>query len=717
MVPLHLLPLLAAPLFSLFLFGNVYGQRRRNRVNNAFLALSADLFGMALCDFLLRVTSQSFIRHALMQMTVSLFFLSSLFYINLVYSLAKRDRDIPFRVIFFVSIALSVAPFVNISMLLDGSAMVNGLYVLKPNVLLLALFMLFTLPVTLYTVGLTVYAYRMEKDRSDKMRLLIWLCGIVTGFLYLMTVNFVLPFFFNNSGFSPYGTLTVIIVEIFAWWSVVRHNFLLVNIRQLEEIIGKVFQDSGDAFLLLNRLDKIVYVNNDAAGLFGAGTEAARDLSLAEILPGYAKDTAFSNLETTLRLPGKELSVLVSKTKLHAADETVNSLLTIRDITQVKRAEEARLRMQKLEALGILAGGIAHDFNNILCGVVSTFNAVKIGARLDPELKEILTVGEQTALSAQSLTHQLLTFSNGGQPVLENIDIIHSLQEACTFAARGNSVKLEFYLPQQGIFVEADDGQIRQVFQNIVLNACQSMNEGGVVRVEGVVKEIAPNQMPPLKAGRYIEVKVTDCGSGIAPEILPHIFEPYFSTKKKGSGLGLAIAHSVIQKHKGHISVFSEVGSGAVFSVYLPISENGKAAVKESANPNAGRRKGGRVLIMDDVMVVRLTLSMLLKQLGFVVDESASGEEALKIFEDNLKSGVSYRFVITDLTVPGGMGGRELVRKISALAPAIPVIVTSGYSEEVEIAHYKDFGFAAVLRKPYSVPELEKVIRSVEHPV
>jgi CheY-like chemotaxis protein len=103
--------------------------------------------------------------------------------------------------------------------------------------------------------------------------------------------------------------------------------------------------------------------------------------------------------------------------------------------------------------------------------------------------------------------------------------------------------------------------------------------------------------------------------------------------------------------------------------------------------------------------------------LGFVIDESASGEEALKIFEDNLKSGVSYRFVITDLTVPGGMGGRELVRKISALAPAIPVIVTSGYSEEVEIAHYKDFGFAAVLRKPYSVPELEKVIRSVEHPV
>jgi signal transduction histidine kinase/CheY-like chemotaxis protein len=628
--------------------------------------------------------------------------------------LAKRDRDLPYKAIITIGIVLAIAPLIKISPMLDSSTMVSGLYVPKAKALLMAFFIVYSLPVTLYTVGLTIYAYRKEKDRSDKMRLLIWLCGIIAGFLFLTTVDFILPRLFNDLRFASYGPLTVIIVEIFAWWSVVRHNFLLVNIRQLEEIIGKVFQDSGDAFLLLNRLDKIVYVNNAAAGLFGAGSEAARDLSLAEILPGYAKDTAFSNFETTLRLPGKDLSVLVSKTKLRAADETVNSLLTIRDITQVKRAEDARLRMQKLEALGILAGGIAHDFNNILCGIVSTFNAIKIGARLDTELKEILIMGEQTALSAQSLTHQLLTFSNGGRPVLENIDIIHSLKEACTFAARGNSIKLEFHLPRQSVFVEADDGQIRQVFQNIVLNACQAMSEGGVVQVQGVVKEIAPDQMPPLKAGRYVEVKVADSGSGIAPEILPHIFEPYFSTKKEGSGLGLAIAHSVVQKHKGHISVFSEVGSGAVFSVYLPISENGKAAVKEAANPNSGRRKGGRVLIMDDVMVVRLTLSMLLKQLGFVVDESENGEEALKIFEENLKNNISYRFVITDLTVPGGMGGRELARKISELAPSLPVIVTSGYSEDAEIARYKDFGFAAVLRKPYSVPELEKVIRSVE---
>jgi CheY-like chemotaxis protein len=162
--------------------------------------------------------------------------------------------------------------------------------------------------------------------------------------------------------------------------------------------------------------------------------------------------------------------------------------------------------------------------------------------------------------------------------------------------------------------------------------------------------------------------------------------------------------------------VFSKVGSGTVFSVYVPINENGAFLAKELPGAEAERLNGGRVLIMDDVKAVRLTLSMLLKQLGFIVDESADGEEAIKIFEETIKNGDSYRFVITDLTVPGGMGGRQLALKIASLAPEVPVIVTSGYSEDVEIARYKDFGFAEVLQKPYSIADLKKVIRSVENP-
>ncbi|MDD5673391.1 MAG: ATP-binding protein [Chitinivibrionales bacterium] len=715
MIPLNTIALLTSPLFTLFLFGYVYGQRRKNRLNHTFLVLAGTYFLLTFCDFMFRVIPPGFLRHVLLEVATSLFFIASFVFLDFMYAFVKRPRDKYLAFFGVEGIIGMVIPFLNIPLHDDSSLASPGFSVPLPNWLFGVIFVIYIFPVTIFGIILALNAYRVESDREDKKRLLIWIGGMGAAFLYLVGVCFIFPRLFKMPILSSFVSLAIIIIDLFMYWSVRRYNFLTVNINQLEEILDKVFRDVGDSVLLIDQRRKIVRANDAATKLFDIRPESIGSLSVNDIIPEIGLDHFLNNFETEVQLSGERRSITITKTNLRAADESLQHMLTIRDITKIKRAEEDRLRIQKLETLGILAGGIAHDFNNFLCGIVSSFGLASMGHHSEAELKEILAEGERTALSARSLTHQLLTFAKGGEPVCENIDILPLIQGACTFAARGSHIKLEFCLPDHRICINADDGQIRQVFHNIVMNACQATPEGGVVRVLGDVKEITSDQLLPLRTGRYFEIKVVDPGCGISPQVLPRIFEPYFSTKKEGSGLGLAIAYSIVQKHNGYIAVVSKAGSGSVFSVFLPVSPIDKSEANKSSNKEEMLPNKGKVLIMDDVKVIRMTLSMLLKRLGYVVDESSTGEEALQRFDETLKSGSTYRFVITDLTVPGGMGGRLLAQKIAVLAPEVPVIVTSGYSEDMEIARYKDFGFAGVLRKPYNLSELKKAIESVEH--
>jgi CheY-like chemotaxis protein/anti-sigma regulatory factor (Ser/Thr protein kinase) len=259
--------------------------------------------------------------------------------------------------------------------------------------------------------------------------------------------------------------------------------------------------------------------------------------------------------------------------------------------------------------------------------------------------------------------------------------------------------------------MQADEGQIRQVFQNIIINACQAMPSGGLIRIQGKSITISDNQLPPLKAGNYLEVLIADQGGGISPQILPRIFDPYFTTKQGGNGIGLAIVYRILTWHHGHITVTSEVGRGTIFTVYLPIftaDSNQTPTVSQKA-----QIASGRVLIMDDEAVIRMTLSALLKQLGYTVDAAQNGEEALEKFDQAASTGENYKFVITDLTVIGGMGGKKLAQEITLRNPLIPIIVSSGYSDDLGLSTFKDIYVTAFLRKPYSFKELKAALEII----
>ncbi len=259
--------------------------------------------------------------------------------------------------------------------------------------------------------------------------------------------------------------------------------------------------------------------------------------------------------------------------------------------------------------------------------------------------------------------------------------------------------------------VDADEGQIGQVIQNIVLNADQAMPEGG--RVEITARNI-PRSRTGLHCracskGAYVEIAIRDTGVGIPEKYLGKIFDPYFTTKEKGSGLGLATSYSIIKNHNGIIDVKSEMGKGTTFLIYLPAT----AAVKreEQARPSeAAPGRTGRVLIMDDEPVILTVAGELIRALGHQAEFASQGSEAIAKYREAQRSGQPFDVVILDLTIRGGMGGAETLRRLTEIDPGVKAVVSSGYSDDTAIAGYLEQGFKAVLKKPYHVDELREVL-------
>ena len=237
------------------------------------------------------------------------------------------------------------------------------------------------------------------------------------------------------------------------------------------------------------------------------------------------------------------------------------------------------------------------------------------------------------------------------------------------------------------------------------------MPEGGMIEVKaGNYRMSTPSDLP-LKAGIYVRITVTDQGIGIPPDHLPKIFDPYFTTKQKGSGLGLATTYSIMKRHEGHITVSSSLGQGTCFTLYLPASA---VASTPSSEPVEDLISGkGRILIMDDEDDIQDVLGEMLHHLGFDVDFASEGEQAVNDYARALDNDSPYTATIVDLTIPGGMGGKETLKHIHALHPEAKVIVSSGYSNDPVMAHFQQFGFSGVITKPYNLEGLSKVLRQV----
>ncbi len=386
----------------------------------------------------------------------------------------------------------------------------------------------------------------------------------------------------------------------------------------------------------------------------------------------------------------------------------------IEDITERKQIEEEILKSSKLESLGILAGGIAHDFNNILTAIIGNISLAK--SKVSPESASYsrLTAAEKASSRAQDLTQQLLTFSKGGAPIRKAASIEELLKESARFVMSGSNVLCNFSIADDLLPADIDEGQISQVTNNLVINAQQSMPRGGIIAIWAENVTVGGQTGVtglPLEDGKYIKIIIRDQGTGIPEDHLDKIFDPYFTTKQHGSGLGLTTTYTIIKKHGGYISVKSQIGVGTAFSIYLPASrgrlEEKKVIAKETS---AGR---GRVLIMDDEEIIHDVAGSMLLHLGYDADFAKDGDEAIDRVRKAVESGTPFDAIIMDLTIPGGMGGKDAVQQILAIDPKIKAIASSGYSNDPIMAEFKKYGFSAIVPKPYKLEDLNNALQQV----
>jgi PAS domain S-box-containing protein len=483
-----------------------------------------------------------------------------------------------------------------------------------------------------------------------------------------------------------------------------------------------MLQDTGD------KLAVHVFVNDEWPRITGYSREELLTISLLDIIhPRYRAASVERHrrrksgevipdlLEISIvRKDGTE--VPVEATYAHTTYKGKLAYVGyIREITERKRMEEERQRATKLESLGTLAGGIAHDFNNMLTGILGNVSLAKRYAEPDSKVAERLGEAEKASIRARDLTQQLLTFSRGGAPIKKTTSIAQLLVDTTRFALRGSNVREEFSLADNTRPVDIDEGQISQVLTNLIINACEAMPQGGKLQIG--TRNLPAKEVRSLKlaSGQYIEITVSDQGTGIPPENIGRVFEPYFTTKPKGSGLGLATVYSIIKNHEGHITIASEVGKGTTFHIYLPASKEPVATTTEtpSDTPIVGK---GKLLVMDDEDIIREFLYHELTDAGYDVTITSDGAEAIEKYNKAKGEGGPFDAVILDLTVSGGIGGKEAIRRLREIDPKVKAIASSGYANDPIMANHRKYGFRAVVAKPYRVGELEKTLQDVLKP-
>ena len=387
------------------------------------------------------------------------------------------------------------------------------------------------------------------------------------------------------------------------------------------------------------------------------------------------------------------------------------AVVVLRDVTQRSRLEADLLRASKMESIGVLAGGIAHDFNNLLSIVMGNISLALMDEQAKAAASKWLVQAERATLRAKDLTQQLLTFAKGGEPVRSAVLLADVVREAAQFALHGSSVRCDFQIAANLRPADADKGQIAQVVQNLVLNAVQAMPGGGEIQLSLVNETLAAGQVATLPAGHYLRLEISDSGRGIPPDHLARIFEPFFTTKEYGTGLGLATVYSVIQKHRGYITVESVIGSGTTFRIWLPAARITPPAPATTTSPFEPIK--GKVLFMDDEEPIRTMTHALLARLGLQVKVTSDGDEAIREYVTARSAGEPYDIVIFDLTVPGAMGGAHAMREILKIDPAAKGIVSSGYSSDPVMANFRAHGFRGSVPKPYRIADIARTIREV----
>ena len=497
-----------------------------------------------------------------------------------------------------------------------------------------------------------------------------------------------------------------------------------------KERLAVTLRSIGEGVITTDISCHVLLVNMVAERLTGWKQEYAADRPIAQVLSLIDEKSRTPLENPALRLMNQDASsnipyraLLVAKDGIERFIEvsvsvisdhenhTIGFVLVFRDITERQKLEHELARTQKLESLGLLAGGIAHDFNNILTALFGNIILARTHTGEDSPIYERLAEAEKAMVRAKELTQQLLTFSKGGAPVKETADITGIITDSTKFMLRGSQSRCEFTIDPSLWTVDVDVGQISQVINNIVINADHAMPGGGIIHVSAVNCTLKKGTPLPLVPGRYVKITIADSGVGIPQENLTRIFDPYFTTKTKGSGLGLSTAVSIIRKHSGHIEIESELGKGTSVHIYLPASD--KCLNGTTTGNDQPVHGSGRILVMDDEEAILDMASALLSHFGYRSGVARDGEEAIVLYKEAAAKNDPFAVVIMDLTIPGGLGGKETIVRLLEFDPSVKAVVSSGYSTDPIVANFREHGFAGILTKPYTAKEMSEIIKKV----
>lgn len=492
------------------------------------------------------------------------------------------------------------------------------------------------------------------------------------------------------------------------------------RLQRSEQVLRTLFENANDGIVIMDREGNIIRDNPRACEIHGYEILVGRNVRTLEVDKDLTKWK--ERMERLLageslvfetehyRKDGTKVSLEVSSRAIEIEGEKyIQSFY--RDITERKRLQAQLLHSQKMESIGILAGGIAHDFNNILTSIRGYADLLLMDEGLDEKVAEKVKQIEISARSASQLVSKLLNFARRKEMEIVPFDLNRVVEDTLTMVSRmiPKNVALKKELSEPLPSIEGDVSQIEQVLLNLILNAVDAMPEGGeiTIRTQEISLPDRRRYLAHLPAGRYVHLSVADTGVGIPEEHLPHIFEPFYTTKErgKGTGLGLAMVYGIVKEHKGEITVESKVGEGTVFDIYLPISEKKAISMREEGEVRAPPPvEGRRILVIDDEVAVLKLIKEILERSGYEVVATADPLQGVETLERE-RDGIDL--LITDMIMPK-MDGGKVAKRAKEINSRIKVIAITGYRDKIE-----DVPADGFLRKPFETGKLLSVVRDV----
>ncbi len=507
-------------------------------------------------------------------------------------------------------------------------------------------------------------------------------------------------------------------------------------LRESEEKFRELFDNATDMMFLLqfnstSDTYKIIELNNVALAkivynsdqVVGTNFERLVKTDYIQLFHDRMRTTlekGYSTFEMVINSNDGSVSLLDTNTSYFRLNNEKTILLVCRDITEKKKIENELEKSQRLESLGLLAGGLAHDFNNLLTAVLGNVSLVRITlSESESRIGETLLETENVLIKARELTHQLLSFSKGFSLIKVKGDLVKLIEKNALFIARGTGVKCEIKLERNCFIAEFDEGQVVQVINNLVINASQAMKSGGILKITGEIIKLSENNELKLFGGDYGVFHFKDNGSGIRNEDIQKIFDPFYTTKAKGTGLGLSSVYSIMKKHNGKITVESELGKGACFNLYFPLlsdEERKEFGMKKNNTDKIEIYKNtGKILIMDDNEDIIKMAEAMITYLGYEVHSALNGESAIMLYQKEIMNNTPFDIVILDMTIQGGMGGVETLKKLKEIDHNVKAVVSSGYADSDVMTDFKNAGFSGCVSKPYTVETLSETLNSLMH--